>query len=115
MMAAYDNIDGDTILGLSSPDIQVVDELSRRWMRGVGELKDYFNSVPQDLSDVSSTLNDVNESVFGETAVVTYWLEQDYKVNGEPQHVSAPTTVLLRRENSAWRAVLIHTIPLAES
>jgi ketosteroid isomerase-like protein len=114
MMTAYDELDGGTIIGLSSPEIQAVDEISRKWLRGVGALKDYFNSVPAEISDVRSTLSDISETSWGDVGLVTFWLEQDYKMAGQAQHVSSPTTCVLHKEEGTWRAVLFHTVPLPE-
>jgi ketosteroid isomerase-like protein len=45
---------------------------------------------------------------------VTCWLEQDYVLDNQPQHISAPTTIVLRRLGDGWRLVLTHSIPLPE-
>jgi len=115
IMAAYDKLDGDTIVGLSSEEIQVVDEQSRAWLRGIAAMKEYFSSAPNSLSDIRTKLSDFNETVWGDTGLVTFWLEQDYKVAGAAQHVSAPTSCVLRNEGGNWRAVLFHSIPLADA
>jgi hypothetical protein len=46
---------------------------------------------------------------------VTCWLEQDYLFDGVHEHVSAPTTMVLRRIDGEWRIALIHTVPLSEA
>ena len=45
-------------------------------------------------------------------AAVRRRLEQDYTLQGKRAHISAPTTVVLRREGTAWRIALFHSIPL---
>jgi len=116
MIAAYEKLDGDAILSMSGSDIQAVDEISRKWMRGTAALKEYFNALPGELSDVSTALSDFSETVYGDTGVVTFWIEQDYSFDGEEQHISAPTTAVFHKEGGTWRAVLFHSIPLpAES
>jgi ketosteroid isomerase-like protein len=35
-------------------------------------------------------------------------------MHGTPQHISAPTTMILRRDDGAWKLVLFHSIPLPE-
>ena len=46
--------------------------------------------------------------------MLTCWLEQDYTLEGNSQHISAPTTIVLHREASEWKVVLFHSIPLPE-
>ena len=46
--------------------------------------------------------------------MLTCWLEQDYTLKGNTQHISAPTTIVLHREAGEWKVVLFHSIPLPE-
>jgi ketosteroid isomerase-like protein len=57
------------------------------------------------------TVSDVHETEWGDAAAVTCWLEQDYILEGAPQHVSAPTTLLLRRDGDDWKITLFHSVP----
>jgi ketosteroid isomerase-like protein len=98
----------------ATDDVQSVDELSRRWGRGRGALDDYFKQFGPQLSEIHSTLSDVRETVWGDVGLVTCWLEQDYTHQGKKQHVSAPTTTVLRRSGSDWKLALFHSIPLPE-
>jgi ketosteroid isomerase-like protein len=107
--------DFDAMPRMATDDVQSVDELSRRWMRGQGALQDYFKRFGPQLSDIHSTLSDMRETVLGDAGIVTCWLEQDYTYQGKKQHVSAPTTVVLRRIGSDWKFALFHSIPLPES
>ena len=106
--------DFDAMGRATTDDVQGVDELSRRWMRGRGGLQDYFKQVGPQLSDIHSTLSDMRETVWGDTGIVTCWLEQDYTYQGKKQHVSAPTTAVLRRSGSDWKLALFHSVPLPE-
>jgi ketosteroid isomerase-like protein len=107
--------DFDEMARMASDDVQGVDELSRRWMRGRGALQDYFKQFGPQLSDIHSTLSDMRETVWGDAGIVTCWLEQDYTYQGKKQHVSAPTTAVLRRSGSDWKLALFHSVPLPES
>ena len=107
--------DFDAMGRATTDDVQGVDELSRRWMRGRGGLQDYFKQVGPQLSDIHSTLSDMRETVWGDVGAVTCWLEQDYTYQGKKQHVSAPTTAVLRRSGSDWKLALFHSVPLPES
>jgi len=107
--------DFDEMARMASDDVQGVDELSRHWMRGRRALQDYFKQFGPQVSDIHSTLSDMRETVWGDAGMVTCWLEQDYMYQGKKQHVSAPTTAVLRRSGSDWKLALFHSIPLPES
>ena len=112
--AALDALDADRMKEMLSGDVQSVDEVSRRWLRGRGDVDNYLREVIPAVSDVGTRLRDAEERIWGETGVLTCWIDQDYTMNGTPQHISAPTTLIFRREGGAWKLVLWHSIPLPE-
>ena len=114
LMAALDSKDLDRMVESIGEDAQGVDEISRRWLRGRGEVDSYLRQMTGAVSGVRSELRDAEERVWGDVGVVTCWLEQDYTFEGDAQHISAPTTIVLRREGGEWTVVLFHSIPLPE-
>src|SRR5207245_9742937 len=112
LFEALDRKDAEALNQSLTQDVQGVDEISRRWMRGADALGTYFRQTMTMVQDIHSTVNDVHETVHGEIGVVTCWLEQDYLLGGKQTHVSAPTTVAFRRESDAWKNFLIHSVPL---
>jgi ketosteroid isomerase-like protein len=114
LMAALDSKDLDRIVESIGEDAQGVDEISRRWLRGGGELDSYLRQMIGAVSGVRSELRDAQERVWGDVGVLTCWLDQDYTFEGNAQHISAPTTIVLRREGGEWKVVLFHSIPLPE-
>jgi ketosteroid isomerase-like protein len=112
MLGALDRNDAEGFIRNSDDDVQAVDEISRRWLRGAGEVGEYLRGVVKQIEGVRSTINNVREMVWGEAGILTCWLEQDYTLEGTKQHVSAPTTVVFRRNNGAWKMVLFESIPL---
>jgi len=114
MMAAFDALDFDTAKSLMAEQAQGIDEISRRWLRGQEAVADYFRDLQGQVSDVRSQLRDIDETIYGDTGIATCWLDQDYTMNGERVHVSAPTTMVLHREHGEWRVALVHSIPLPE-
>jgi len=108
----FDSLNFGAIRTHLATDAQGVDEISRRWMRDMDEIAEYFNQLQPILSDVKSHLGDIHEVTWGDAGIVTFWLEQSYALDGKAQHVSAPTTVVLRREGGEWKIALIHSIPL---
>ena len=114
LMAAFDAKDFDLIVESIGEDAQSVDEISRRWLRGEGELDSYLRQMLGAVSGLRSELQDAHEHVWGDVGVLTCWLDQDYTFEGNAQHISAPTTIVFRREGGEWKAVLFHSIPLPE-
>jgi ketosteroid isomerase-like protein len=115
MFDALRRKDVDALARFAADDSQGVDEISRRWLRGDDEMTRYLEGLLEMVDDVDSKLQDVHEKVYGDVGLVTFWLEQDYTLGGERQHVSAPTTVVLRRMRESWKLALFHSIPLPEA
>jgi uncharacterized protein (TIGR02246 family) len=113
-IAALDSLNLDRMLAAVADDAQAVDEVSRRWLRGRAELESYLRQLTSVVTDVHTELRDTAERIWGDTGVLTCWLEQDYTLEGNAQHVAAPTTIILRREGGDWKLALFHSIPLPE-
>jgi ketosteroid isomerase-like protein len=111
---ALDRMDVDAMVSTIADDAQSVDEISRRWLRSKEEVASYLRQLEDAVSDVRTQLRDVQERTWGDAGVLTCWLEQDYTMDGASQHVSAPTTILLRREGGDWKIALFHSVPLPE-
>ena len=110
-----DRIDVDAVVERTAADVQAVEEIARQWMRSRDELSDYFAQLKQSVSDIKSQLADIHEITWGDAGLVTCWLEQSYVLDGEAQHVSAPTTFVFRREDGAWKVVLARNTCGAQS
>jgi uncharacterized protein (TIGR02246 family) len=114
LLAALDRNDAEGIMRTGADDIVGIDEISRRWLLGREAVAAYVRQLVTAVQDVRSELRDVHELTWGDSGLVTCWLEQDYPLQGTRQHISAPTSVVLRREAAGWRIVLFHSIPLPE-
>ena len=113
-LAALDSMDIDRLMAAFTEDGQGVDELSRRWLRGRSEVDGYLRGMMSAVSDIRTEIRDEEERVWGDTGVLTCWIDQEYTLEGKQQHVSAPTTIVFRREGGTWKAALFHSIPLPE-
>ncbi len=113
-MMALDSLDADRLASFVGDDPQGIDELSRQWMRGADEIERYLRGMIAAVSEVRTDLKDLEERVWGDVGLVTCWLDQDYTLEGARQHVSAPTSIVLRREDGVWKIALVHSIPLSE-
>jgi ketosteroid isomerase-like protein len=107
-----DRKDVEALIKSGAKDAQGVDEISRKWLRGIDAIGGYFRETMTIVDDIQSTISDVLETEHGDIGFVTCWLEQDYTLKGKRTHVSAPTTVAFRRENGSWRLVLVHSVPI---
>ena len=114
LFASFDRVDGAAMKAAMTGDAQAVDEISRAWLRDPASLGGYFDGLAEVVSAVRTELHDLHVVEWGDSAVATMWLEQDYTMAGTPEHVSAPTTVVLRREPDRWRTALVHTVPLPD-
>jgi ketosteroid isomerase-like protein len=109
---SVDRKDAEAVIRAGAKDVQGVDEISRHWMRGIDEFGAYIRQLVKMVDDVHTTISDGHETVQGDMGLMTCWMEQDYTLEGKPQHVSAPTTVAFRRESGAWKILLFHSVPL---
>jgi ketosteroid isomerase-like protein len=114
MFEGLDKGDASFAMANFAEDAQGIDEISRRWMRGENELGSYVQQLMGMVSDLHSEMQDVHERVWGDYGVLTFWLEQDYTMEGDRKHISAPTTVVLRRDGGSWGMELFHSLPLPE-
>ena len=112
-MRKIDAKDWDGLSQMATEDMRGVDEVSRKWTLGKKAIIDGLREAP--IEDIRSDLRDVNEVTWGDAGLVTCWIEQDYRLEGKPIHVSAPTTFLFRRMGSDWRVALFHSVPLPEA
>jgi SnoaL-like domain len=110
---ALDRMELEPLVERLSDDMQGVDEISRRWTRGKSKFAAKIGVLTEAVSDVRTEITDIVEHIWGETGVVTCWIEQDYRYEGRGSHVSAPTTVVFRRVDDAWRMALFHSIPIS--
>jgi len=110
-LTALDALDADRMKQMLTEDVQSVDEISRRWLRGRGDVDNCLRELITAVSDVATQLRDAEERVREDTGVLTCWIDQDYTMHGTPQHISAPTTMILRRDGGAWKLALFHSIP----
>lgn len=115
LFETFDRLDLDGISSLMSEEVQGVDEISRKWMRGRDSLKGYFDQLQtMGLTGVKSALSDLHTKTWGDVGVVTCFLEQRYTAEGQPTVIHAPTTILAKREGGEWKVTLVHAVPLPE-
>ena len=112
-MRKIDAKDWDGLSQMATEDMRGVDEVTRKWTLGKKAIIDGLREAP--IEDIRSDLRDVNEVTWGDAGLVTCWIEQDYRLEGKPIHLSAPTTFLFRRMGSDWRVALFHSVPLPEA
>ena len=113
-VSALDSMDVDRMMNATAADAQGVDEVSRRWIRGRDEIGAYLRQLTSAVSEIRTELRDSDERIWDDTGLYTCWIDQAYTMDGEAQHVSAPTTIVFRREGGEWKLALFHSIPLPE-
>ena len=113
--AALDELDLGRLIPMFAEDVEEIDEVSRRWLRGKSEVMPHFTEFVKSATSVKSVISNACERTWGDVAVVTCWLDQAYTFDGKDASISAPTTLLLERQNGDWRIRLFHSYPLPEA
>jgi ketosteroid isomerase-like protein len=114
MLELLDALDTESLGAMLTDDAQSVDEISRGWTRGRPAIEAYLSQLEGSVSDVHSQMRDLQEMVWGDVGLVTFVLDQTYKMDGEEQSISAPTSILFRRQQGDWKVALIHTVPIPD-
>jgi len=110
-----DALDISGLTGVLVNDAQAVDELTGSWMRGREALEAHFARLPEMVADVRSELSDLSVSSWGDVGLVTLLLDQTYTANGAAQKISAPTSLIFRRQGETWKVALVHSVPIADA
>jgi ketosteroid isomerase-like protein len=97
-----------------SDDAQGVDEISRGWMRGRAALETYFGQLEGMVDEVRSEVSDIDTTEWGDVGVVTCVVDQSYSMQGQQQKITAPTSMVFRREGDEWKIAVFHSVPLPE-
>jgi ketosteroid isomerase-like protein len=111
---ALDRKEFDRIIGMSTDDVQGVDEISRGWLRSRASFETYLQSLGEQVSNIRSTLNDIHTLEVEDVGIVTFVLDQEYDMGGQHASIHAPTSLVARRVDGTWRLALLHSVPLAE-
>lgn len=114
MIERLDALDMEALGAMLTDDAQGIDELTGGWRRGRESLNAYLSELPGTVSDVRSQLTDLHATGWGDTGAVTFVLEQTYLMDGETHRLSAPTSLVFRRQGDEWKVALIHSAPLPE-
>ncbi len=110
-----DSLDISGLIGLLVDDAQAVDELTGSWMRGREALEAHFARLPEVVADVRSELSDLSATAWGDVGLVTLLLNQTYTADGAVQTISAPTSLIFRRQGEIWKVALVHSVPVADA
>ncbi|MGH2850846.1 MAG: YybH family protein [Solirubrobacteraceae bacterium] len=109
-----DALDISGIGAFMTEDAQAVDELTRSWMRGRVALEEHFSHLPDMVADVRSTVSDLSATAWGDVGLVTLLLDQTYTADGAVQQITAPTSLIFRRQAGEWKLALVHSVPLGD-
>lgn len=113
MFKSLDNLDSEGVVKYFSDDVEQVDELAQKWLRGKAICVAAIKGMMTSVTDIKSQVSDISVITSSDMALVTCTLNQSYTFEGKSTSIVAPTTIAFRLENGAWRAVLLHTVPFA--
>lgn len=111
--AAMEALDVARVATMLAADLQAVDGVMRTWKRGLGEVGAHLATLESSLTDEVSEIRDLQIREYGDTAVATYVVEQQYTFAGTRHEDVAPTTMVLRRIDGSWKIVLFHSVPIS--
>jgi ketosteroid isomerase-like protein len=114
LLKLLDAMELDALGATLTENAQSVDEITRGWTRGRAAIDAYLKQLRDTVSDLHSRARDLHANDWGETGIVTFILEQTYKLDGAQQTLEAPTSIVFRRQDDAWKIALIHTVPLPD-
>ncbi len=103
--------DEAAIRDLLTDDAQLVDEITRRWVRGPSAIGVALRTIFSRVSDVHSTAEDVHVTRWGDVEIETFVLGQVYDLDGVTTRVVSPTTLVWRRTPAGWKLALIQSLP----
>ncbi len=99
------------IRAMLADDAQLVDEVTRRWVRGPDMIGAALRSIFSRLADVQSSAEDIHVMRWIDVEIETFVLHQVYELDGATTRVVAPTTLIWHRTPGGWRLALIQSIP----
>lgn len=114
VLELVDSMDLRGLAAMFTDDAQGVDEVSRSWTRGRAALDAYFRQLEGAVADVRSQLSDLRATSWGDVGLVTFVLGQTYKMDGQEQRISAPTSMVFRRQGDDWKVAMIHSVPIPD-
>lgn len=103
--------DESGIVQLLADDAQLVDETTRRWIRGRDAIGAALRIQLSHMADIHSTAEEVHVERWGDVLVETFVLRQVCDLDEAPCYEVSPTTLVWRRIDRAWRLAVIDAIP----
>ena len=114
LFAALDRLDLPALAELLAEDVSMVDEISRKWLRGKDAVLASLAPTFAAVQSIQSSISDLRANEGAGYATVTCMLDQRYVIDGEATTITAPTTCVLRDATDGWQIVVMHSVPLAE-
>ena len=113
LFVLIDSLDFERVAEHLADDVQAVDELSGGWRRGRDAFEEYYDELKGSVESIESRLCEFDVAQWGETGLVTFQLDQRYRLGGETHEIHAPSSIVFRCDNGGWKIALIHSVPLA--
>jgi ketosteroid isomerase-like protein len=114
ILELIDAMDVRGLAALFADDAQGVDEISRSRTRGRAAPDAYLARLEGSVSDVRSKLGDLHTTTWGEVGLASFVLDQTYKMDGQERSLSAPTSIVFRRQDDGWKVALVHSVPFPD-
>ena len=115
LFRSIDREDAAGIAALLTEDAAMTDEVSRGWIRGKSEIREFVGTTFDAVDSITSTLSDVVVRESADHATATFTLTQTYTLNGRRGSIVAPTSVTLERSRGNWLISVMQSSPLPDA
>ena len=113
VFTALDAGDADALLSLCALDIEVVDEVSGHWLRGMEGVQGYVRHVLLgEASGRVSFLSDFSERSCGPEAILSFWVVRRGVDDVAAAWTAGPGTAALRARSGHWQLTQLQLPPL---
>ena len=115
LFRSIDARDAAAVAELLTDDAAMADEMSKGWVRGKAQIREFVGSTFAAVESISSAVSDVVIRESADHATVTLMLTQSYVLDGQHGSIVAPTSLLLERCGGNWLISVMQSSPLADA
>ena len=114
LFRSIDARDAAAVAELLTDDAAMADEMSKGWVRGKAQIREFVGSTFAAVESISSAVSDVVIRESADHATVTLMLTQSHVLDGQHGSIVAPTSLLLERCEGNWLISVMQSSPLAD-
>ena len=113
VMRLMDEGDADGMLACCALDVEIIDDISRTWLRGLDEVASYLRPLLADTQAIYTGLSDFSERTQSGFGVVTFWTVQTFMVDGRAHSVEGAGSASGRFLSGHWNLTHLQLSPIS--